>query len=225
MKKILCLSLCVFLVLLSDIYAHAAHEETESDCEIAIEENGYNAQDFMQRVIECTKRRETLSSVVDYLGNLVEFSYDEKGCRKEKITQKGKTLYDYDKNGNLVKEILPNGEIIDFLYMDKDGVSTIHGLKYQEVEYAYIINDEGIIVGLSDMLGQEVCTYQYDAYGFPIHIYEVNNDSLSEHFDNEGDLFVGCVNSIRYKGDCFDAETKMYCIKDGGYYNTQRHRS
>lgn len=223
MKNIFCLVLCVLTVLLSDICAYAKQGEKETENEIVVDGNEYDAQEFMQRVIECTKRKETITSVVDVYGNLVDFHYDENGYRTEKITQRGKTLYEYDINGNLVKEILPNGETIDYLYMNKEGVTAIYGLKYQETEYSYIIDNDAIVAGLCDMSGQEVCAYQYDVYGFPIHIYEVSNDGFIEHFDNEGDSFVGCVNSIRYTGDCFDAETKMYCIKEGGYYNTQEN--
>lgn len=224
MKKSLCIMMCICIVLISAIPVHAG--QIEEDVENTITVNGceYNTQQFMQRVIECTKSRGPLAYTVDECGNLIEFRYDDNRHRIKKITSSGEFCFEYDTDGNLVKEILPDGETIDYFYTVKDGFAAIYGLKYQETKYTYITDNDENIAGLRDMSGQEVCIYQYDDYGYPVHIYEASIDGVKEHFDNANDPFVGCVNPIRYRGDCYDAETKMYCIKEGGYYNTQENK-
>ncbi|MDE6642414.1 MAG: hypothetical protein K2K63_18040 [Acetatifactor sp.] len=224
MKKSLCIMMCICIFLSSAISVHAGQIEENVGNTITVNECEYNAQQFMQRVIECTKSREPIAYTEDECGDLIEFRYDDNGYRIKKITSNGEFCFEYDIDGNLVKEILPDGETIDYLYTVKDGLATIYGLMYQETEYTYITDNDENIAGLCDMSGQEVCIYQYDEYGYPVHIYEASIGGVIEHFDNVNDPFVGCVNPIRYRGDCYDAETKMYCIKEGGYYNTQENK-
>lgn len=224
MKKSLCIMMCICIVLSSAISVHAGQIEENVGNTITINGCEYDAQQFMQRVIECTKSREPMAYAVDECGDLIEFRYDDNRHRIKKITSSGEFCFEYDTDGKLVKEILPDGETIDYLYTVKDGLAAIYGLMYQETEYTYITDNDEYIAGLCDMSGREVCIYQYDDYGYPVHIYEASIDGVKEHFDNVNDPFVGCVNPIRYRGDCYDAETKMYCIKEGGYYNTQENK-
>lgn len=232
MKKILCAIMCICIVFFSKISVHAGQtegqteEQTKENVESILTINGceYNAQQFMQRVIECTKRKAPLASAADQFGNSVEFRYDDDGHRIKKITTGGEFRFEYDADGSLVKEILPDGETIHFSYTIKDGLTAICGLVYQGTGYTYCTDEDGIITGLCDLSGQEVCVYQYDGYGCPVHIYETGADGVKEHYDNTGDSFVGCLNPVRYRGECYDAETKMYCLKEGGYYSTQQNK-
>lgn len=224
MKKSLGIMMCICLVLSSKLSVRAGQIEENVGNTFTVNGCEYDAQQFMQRVMECTKSGDPMARAVDECGRSIAFRYDDNGNRMKKITPGGEFCFEYDKDGNLVKEMLPDGKTIHFIYAVQDGCTAIYGLTYQKTMYVYDKDKDGNIVGLHEVSGQEVCTYQYDDFGYPIHIYETGNDGVKEHFDNVNDPFVGCVNPIRYRGDCYDAETKMYCIKEGGYYDTRENK-
>ncbi|SET45987.1 hypothetical protein, partial [[Clostridium] polysaccharolyticum] len=69
-----------------------------------------------------------------------------------------------------------------------------------------------------------ICTYDYDKNGTTRHIYEIRGKKKIEHKDNSGDKFVGCVNSLRYDGECYDPETGLFCIQAGSYYDPKKNK-
>lgn len=224
LQKIIVSALCIHIALFTEVSVFAEQPETESienNDIIMIDNRGYTAQDFMQRVMDYTEQGEPINNILDDTGKQVEFTYNERGLRERKITEDGTVFYEYDINNNLLSEELPSGEIVEFLY-DTEG--DVYGLLYQNQKYLFIMDESGYIMGLGDAFGQEICIYQYDDYGYPIHVYEISDKEQFEHFDNEGDSFVGCVNPMRYRGDCFDVETGMYYLKDGGYYDSRNNK-
>lgn len=191
--------------------------KAQSEDIIVINNQGYNAEEFMDRVISCTKATVPLDSLQDKNGNIVKFEYNEKRQRVKKITENGTTVYVWDDCGNICTEILPNGEVVDYAYGETDG-NTITELRFRGNVYNYIWDEKGIISGLSDATGQVICLYEYNEFGLPLYVYEVDGNRYIEHRDNDDDDFIGCINSIRYTGNCYDVETSMYCAGCGSYY-------
>lgn len=196
--------------------------EAQSEDIIVINNQGYNAEEFMDRVISCTKATVPLDSLQDKNGNTVKFEYNEKRQRVKKITENGTTVYVWDDCGNICTEILPNGEVVDYAYGETDG-NTITELRFRGNVYNYIWDEKGIISGLSDATGQVICLYEYNEFGLPLYVYEVDGNRYIEHRDNDDDDFIGCINSIRYTGNCYDVETSMYCTRCGSYFDPENN--
>lgn len=190
---------------------------------ITINNVGYNAEEFMDRVISCTNVSAPLGSMLDDNGDTITFEYNNNRQRVKKVTEDGVTTYVWDDYGNMQMEILPNGETLDYLYTVVDGLSLLTGLSYKGNTYHYVLDEGDRIIGLEDFSGQLICSYEYNEYGLPLAVYEVEGNQYIEHQDNTGDEFIGCLNSLRYNGDCFDVETNIYCEKTGSYYDPENN--
>lgn len=186
---------------------------------ITINNVSYNAEEFMERVISCTNVSAPLESMLDDNGETITFEYNDNRQRVKKYTKDGVTSYVWDDYGNIQMEILPNGEILNYLYTIIDGISFLVGLRYKGDAYDYVFDDEGRVVGLEDSMNKLVCLYNYNSYGFPLSVYEITGEQYIEHYDNTGDEFIGCLNSLRYNGDCYDVETGIYSKSTGSYYD------
>lgn len=141
------------------------------------------------------------------------------------MTDEGVTTYVWDNFGNIQMEILPSGEILDYLYTytDIDGIPLLTGLSYMGDTYSYVLNEEEKIISLEDSTEQLICSYEYNEYGLPLVVYEVKGNQHVEHQDNSDDEFIGCLNSLRYSGDCYDVETGIYCMRTGSYYDPENN--
>lgn len=190
---------------------------------ITINNVSYNAEEFMERVISCTNVSAPLGSMLDDNGDTITFEYNNNRQRVKKVTEDGVTTYVWDDYGNMQREILSSGETLDYLYTVVDGVSLLTGLSYKGDTYHYVLDERERIVGLEDSSGQLICSYEYNEYGLPLAVYEVRGNQYIEHQDNTGDEFIGCLNSLRYNGDCFDVETNIYCEKTGSYYDPENN--
>ena len=188
---------------------------------ITIDGNDFNAQEFMNRVLEYTIESDPIKSMNTEDGSVINFEYNDKRQRSKKITEEGCITYTYDNAGNLKSELLPNGKYIEYSYSIKDVNEVADSISYQNNTYYFIVNDEGIITGLLDNNNQIVCEYVYDKNCLTEHIYELKGKKKIEHQDNSGDDFVGCVNSLRYDGKYYDSETGMFCTNTGSYYDTK----
>lgn len=190
---------------------------------ITINNVSYNAEEFMKRVISCTNVSAPLGSMLDDNGNTIRFEYDNNRQRVKKVTEDGVTTYVWDDYGNMQMEILPSGETLNYIYTVIDGVPLLTSLSYNGYIYDYILDEEERIIGLNDSTDQLICSYEYNEYGLPLAVYEVKGNQYIEHHDNAGDEFIGCLNSLRYNGDCFDVETNIYCKKTGSYYDPENN--
>jgi RHS repeat-associated protein len=76
------------------------------------------------------------------------------------------------------------------------------------VEYYYIRNAQGDIIGLFDKTGAQVVSYTYDTWGKLISIDGSLKDS------------VGVKNPYRYRGYRYDTETGLYYLQSR-YYNPE----
>jgi RHS repeat-associated protein len=74
------------------------------------------------------------------------------------------------------------------------------------VNYYYVRNLQGDVVGIYDNFGVVVVKYSYDAWGNVLDIWDVSGYN------------VGAINPIRYRGYYFDGETGYYYCQSR-YYN------
>ena len=118
------------------------------------------------------------------------FTYDVAFRR----TSKNNITFDYDVNGNLVRQ--SNG--ISFVY---DHNSLI-GFKYQSTMYFYRRDILGNIIAILDTNGDIVVKYTYDAWG--------NHTST-------GNQDLAAINPYRYRGYYYDTETGLYFLKTRYY--------
>ena len=194
------------------------------DTIITIDGYGYNAQEFMNRVLEYTIVSDPIDSVQVKDGSTIKFEYNESRQRTKKITKEGTISYTYDSFNKLQSELLPNGVYVEYSYNRKNGYEIAESITYKNVTYYYIVDDNSIITGLLDENHQIVCEYVYDKNGITEHIYEINGERKIKHQDNSGGDFVGCVNSLRYNGEYYDPETAMFSINDGSYYDINSNK-
>ncbi|WBW97429.1 RHS repeat-associated core domain-containing protein [Oceanirhabdus sp. W0125-5] len=83
------------------------------------------------------------------------------------------------------------------------------------IEYFYIRNTQGDIIGLIDETGVEVVKYTYDSWGKLISIKDKDdNDVTNDKTD------VGYKNPYRYRGYRYDTETGLYYLQSR-YYNPE----
>ena len=163
---------------------------------ITINNVSYNAEEFMERVISCTNISAPLGSMQDKNGSVITFEYNGNRQRVKKVTDEGVTTYVWDNFGNIQMEILPSGEILDYLYTDIDGIPLLTGLSYMGDTYSYVLNEEEKIIGLEDSTEQLICSYEYNEYGLPLVVYEVKGNQHVEHQDNSDDEFIELYNMI-----------------------------
>ena len=89
-----------------------------------------------------------------------------------------------------------------FFYDAQGSVATVC---YYGVDYAYLHNLQGDVVGIVDMNGVPVVEYGYDAWGKPVF----TKGSM------EGTL--GKDNPFRYRGYVWDEETGLYYLRSRYY--------
>ncbi|SES61875.1 hypothetical protein, partial [[Clostridium] polysaccharolyticum] len=190
---------------------------------ITINGCGYTAQQFVERVLAYTIVPDPIVTMETEDGTEMEFEYNEERQRTEKIVGQEITTYQYDEFSNLVSEVLPDKKQITYSYTESGSETNAYSISYCNVTYKYCIQN-GIITGLVDRNNKTICTYDYDKNGTTRHIYEIRGKKKIEHKDNSGDMFVGCVNSLRYDGECYDPETDLFCIQAGSYYDPKKNK-
>lgn len=133
----------------------------------------------------------------------ISFKYNDSGIRTEKTVNGVTTSYrvvgskvTYETNGT------------DETYYTYDSTSYLLSMNLNGVEYYYIRNAQGDIIGLIDDAGTEVVTYSYDSWGKLISI----DGSLKDT--------VGTKNPYRYRGYRYDSETGLYYLQSR-YYNPE----
>jgi RHS repeat-associated protein len=76
------------------------------------------------------------------------------------------------------------------------------------IEYYYVKNLQGDIMGLKDSTGTQVVSYTYDTWGKLETLVDVSGKN------------VGKINSYRYRAYRYDTETGLYYSKSR-YYNPE----
>jgi RHS repeat-associated protein len=130
----------------------------------------------------------------------IDYTYNEKGIRTSKTVNNVRT--DYYLNGSQVIAEVTDGSRIDYRY---DGNGHLIALRYNGVEYYYVTNIQGDIIGLIDGSGTSVVQYTYDAWG--------NQTSCTGTLANT----LGQANPYRYRGYRVDTETGLYYLQSRYY--------
>ncbi|WP_160680471.1 DNRLRE domain-containing protein [Clostridium sp. C8-1-8] len=143
-----------------------------------------------------------LSSISGNSKNL-SFRYNDDGIRTQK-TYNGVTT-NYDLQGD---KVVYESNGTDKLYYTYDSSDNLVSMNLNGVEYFYIRNAQGDIIGLIDKTGTQVVSYTYDTWGKVISIDGSLKDS------------VGVKNPYRYRGYRYDSETGLYYLQSR-YYNPE----
>ncbi|EYE87111.1 hypothetical protein Q428_15270, partial [Fervidicella metallireducens AeB] len=129
------------------------------------------------------------------------FKYNAEGIRTEKTVGTVTTKY------HLVGDkVTFETDGTDTIYYSYDSSDNLISMKLNGVEYYYIRNAQGDIIGLLDSTGTQVVSYTYDSWGKLISIDGSLKDS------------VGVKNPYRYRGYRYDTEAGMYYL-NSRYYN------
>ena len=161
----------------------------------------------------------------DANGNLVSYgdtAYTwSHGKQLSSITDGGNTYsYKYNSSGYRVSKTV-NGRTTDFdtlnglLVAQSDGANSIYfqysnapiGFVLDDVQYFYITNNNGDIVGISDYAGNKIASYTYDEWGKLLEISAANEESRK----------IAEINPLRYRGYYYDNETGYYYLQSRYY--------
>ena len=137
--------------------------------------------------------------------NEYSYIYDENGIRFSKTVNGETTQFNYV--GGLLLSQKCGDEVIFFQY-GAGGVPL--GFVYNGVQYFYITNQLGDVLGITDDTGDAFVMYSYDEWGNPIQT--VTRDNTAEQ--NK----IAEVNPLRYRGYYYDTETGYYYLQSR-YYN------
>ena len=144
-------------------------------------------------------RQLTWCNVLDENGNgtVHTFAYGADGirCRKNNIH------YTCDGERILIEHNADTGRSITYLYGEKGVV----GFSYRGSDYYYRKNLFGDVVAIYNTAGEEVATYEYDAWG--------KNLSCEDEKTNE----IKRINPIRYRSYYYDVETGLYYVSSRYY--------
>jgi len=145
-----------------------------------------------------------LESITDS-ENTYSYVYDENGTRFSKTVNGTTTQFNYV--GGLLLSQKTGEEIIFFQY-GAGGVPL--GFVYNGVQYFYVTNQLGDVLGITDATGKAIVEYTYDEWGNPIQT--ITRDNTEEQ--NK----IAQLNPLRYRGYYYDAETGYYYLQSR-YYN------
>ncbi|TYQ18382.1 UNVERIFIED_CONTAM: LOW QUALITY PROTEIN: RHS repeat-associated protein [Acetivibrio alkalicellulosi] len=135
--------------------------------------------------------------------NNLSFKYNDSGIRYEKTVNGVTTRY------HLVGDMVTyetNGT--DSIYYTYDANGSLISMNLNGIEYFYIRNLQGDIVGIIDSAGIQVVNYTYDTWGKLISM----TGSMAST--------VGAKNPYRYRGYRYDTETELYYLQSR-YYNPE----
>ena len=136
-----------------------------------------------------------------------ELTYDENGTRFSKTVNGTTTQFAY-LGGMLMAQ--KTGDDVLFFQYGAGGVPL--GFVYNGVQYFYITNQLGDIIGITDATGDAFVMYSYDEWGNPIETITRNN--------TEEQNKIAEINPLRYRGYYYDTETGYYYLQSR-YYNPE----
>jgi RHS repeat-associated protein len=134
------------------------------------------------------------------------YKYNENGLRTQK-TVNGQT-HEYTLLGSSVtREVIrdEDGDILWNIHYSYAGDSTPVSMNVNGTEYYYLKNAQGDITHIVDEEGNEVASYEYDAWG---NILSITGGDIAQ------------LNRYRYRGYRYDSETGLYYLQSR-YYNPE----
>lgn len=151
-------------------------------------------------------------STVDDGENTYSYKYNSTGIRTSKTindkttffnTLNGKILAQYDSN------YLDSTQVENTIYFQYNNDTPV-GFVLNDVQYFYLTNLNGDVVGITDNNGSLIAEYTYDEWGKLLSITTAEEN-------NEEQLFVAEKNPLRYRGYYYDNETGMYYLQSRYY--------
>ena len=139
--------------------------------------------------------------------NEYSYIYDENGIRFSKTVNGATTQFVY-LGGMLMAQ--KTGDDVLFFQYGAGGVPL--GFVYNGVQYFYITNQLGDVVGIANAQGEPIAAYSYDEWGNPIET--VTRD------DTEEQNKIAEINPLRYRGYYYDTDTGYYYLQSR-YYNPE----
>jgi len=146
-------------------------------------------------------------------GKTINYKYNDSGIRTQKTVNNITTNYHlvgdkvtYEDNGT------------DKIYYTYDSSGSLVSMNLNGVEYYYIRNAQGDIIGLFDNTGKQVASYTYDSWGKLISIKDGSGADITNNTTS-----VGYKNPYRYRGYRYDTETGLYYLQSR-YYNSEWSR-
>ena len=134
------------------------------------------------------------------------YRYNHQGLRVCKVLSNNKHIdYFYENNKLLKEEVVEEGVETNKRYFYYDKNNQLYAIRYNDEMYYYIRNIFGNILGLIDKNGNQVVSYEYDAWGKMISI----GGSMASTLGND--------NPFRYKGYYYDVETSLFWISSRYY--------
>ena len=109
--------------------------------------------------------------------------------------------------------MLAQSDSTGIMYFQYDSAGAPIGFVYNDVQYLYITNISGDIIGITDAQGNPIAEYIYDAWGKLL-------DITTAEENNEEQLSLANANPLRYRGYYYDNETGYYYLQSR-YYNPE----
>ncbi|MDE5974216.1 MAG: RHS repeat-associated core domain-containing protein, partial [Eubacterium sp.] len=144
-----------------------------------------------------------LESVTDD-ENLYSYKYNSSGYRVSKTVNGYTTNYDTF-SGLVLAQSGREGNI----YFQYNGNTPV-GFILNDVQYFYITNNSGDVVGITDNAGNIIATYTYDEWGKLLSIETVEENNADQ-------LEIAETNPLRYRGYYYDNETGYYYLQSRYY--------
>ena len=128
------------------------------------------------------------------------YEYNQNGLRTKKT--KGTHVTNYSYEGDLLVKQDDGINTVFYLY---DENRMLYGLIHNESKYFYKRNIIGEITDIVDFNGNVVVKYSYDPFG---KVEQITGSMSST---------LGVINSMLYKGYCYDVETNLFLVSSRYY--------
>ena len=147
-----------------------------------------------------------LESITDG-DNAYAYTYDENGIRTSKTVNDKTTYY----NNTLDGVILSQSDGTNTMYFQYDNSGTPLGFVYNGIQYFYITNPMGDVLGITEADGNLIAQYLYDEWGKLLSIDTADEDGSTAYRE------IAEANPLRYRGYYYDNETGYYYLQSRYY--------
>ena len=139
----------------------------------------------------------------------VSYKYDDGGIRTSKTV--GGTTTEFITSGI---QVLAQKTGNNVLIWQIDGNGQAVGFNYNNVQYFYLKNAQGDIVGITDASGNIVAEYVYDSWGKVLHVLNATGTEITDP------SHIAHINPLRYRGYYYDSELGLYYL-NARYYDPE----